>query len=291
VLDVRGMDEARIRAALRSRLQQYMYDPQVDVFTEEYRSRQVGVVGAVKQPGVYPLASHNDTVLEMISRAGGMTELAGTRVAVIPGRSAQPYDLHAVHALLASGERPRTASDPSRQQARLPSAAEAAGTQSWPAPVGVSDNHDRNGAFRTGGVEPVIIDIASLSDQAYLDLPARAGDVIVVPSAGEVMVEGWVENPGAYKITPGLTVVGAVAAAGGALFTWSATVLRTDENGVKVRLPVDLAAAKAGRAPDPAVRGGDVVVVERSAVGAAPYLAYLLFKKFNTGMHMPFPIF
>ena len=43
-------------------------------------------------------------------------------------------------------------------------------------------------------------------------MSARAGDVIIVPAAGDVTVQGWVEKPGAYSISPGLTVLGAIAA-------------------------------------------------------------------------------
>ena len=64
-----------------------------------------------------------------------------------------------------------------------------------------------------------------------LDLPTRPGDVIVIPIAGEVMVQGWVKNPGAFKITPDLTILGAISAAGGALFSNSVEVIRTDPDG------------------------------------------------------------
>lgn len=66
-----------------------------------------------------------------------------------------------------------------------------------------------------------MIDLENLTkggSQTYLTLPARPGDVIMVPGSGEVLVEGWVNKPGSYKITPRLTILGVVAAAGGPLF-------------------------------------------------------------------------
>ena len=39
--------------------------------------------------------------------------------------------------------------------------------------------------------------------RAYLSMPARPGDVIFVPEAGEVMVQGWVQNPGTTRLHPG----------------------------------------------------------------------------------------
>lgn len=57
--------------------------------------------------------------------------------------------------------------------------------------------------------------------------------MLLIPSAGQVLVEGWVEKPGSYKITPALTVLGAVAAAGGPLFpadTSAVKVIRTGKS-------------------------------------------------------------
>src|SRR5687767_12075365 len=42
----------------------------------------------------------------------------------------------------------------------------------------------------------------------------RPGDTISMGAAGTVTVDGWVEKPGAYPITRGLTVAGVIAAAG-----------------------------------------------------------------------------
>src|SRR2546430_15962107 len=46
----------------------------------------------------------------------------------------------------------------------------------------------------------------------------RPGDVITVSPAGSVLVDGWVQKPGSYPVTRGLTLSGALAAAGGGLF-------------------------------------------------------------------------
>ena len=53
-------------------------------------------------------------------------------------------------------------------------------------------------------------------------------------------MEGWVENPGKFKITQGMTALSAIAAAGGAQFTLSATLLREQGNGGKLDIPLDL---------------------------------------------------
>ena len=52
----------------------------------------------------------------------------------------------------------------------------------------------------------------------------------------------------------------------------------TEAFGVQHRvIALDLSRMKAGEQPDPPVEGGDVVVVERSVLGAVPYsLSYLI---------------
>jgi polysaccharide export outer membrane protein len=118
-------------------------------------------------------------------------------------------------------------------------------------------------------------------------MPARPGDVLVVPVAGEVMVQGWVQNPGAFAITPGLTILGAVSAAGGPVFSWWAELLRTDQAGGKTITHYSLSQLQSGEAADPLVQSGDIIVVEKTLVGAVPYAFYEVFMHFGTGVALP----
>jgi protein involved in polysaccharide export with SLBB domain len=133
----------------------------------------------------------------------------------------------------------------------------------------------------------VILNTAQPTNEKYLALPARSGDVIIVPAAGQVTVQGWVDKPGLFKITPGMTAMGAVGAAGGALFSSSVTLLRTQDNGAKVDIPLDLSKIKSGSEPDMPVQGGDVVIVERSAAGAVPYSVYFIVSHIGFGLGLP----
>ena len=98
------------------------------------------------------------------------------------------------------------------------------------------------------------------------------------------MVQGWVRTPGAYRITSGMTVLGAVTAAGGQMFSSSATLLRAGSGGNKVEFPVDLSAVESAKGPDVQVQSGDVVLVNRSAAGAVPYMFYSLYSHFGTAV-------
>lgn len=59
----------------------YIVNPQVSVFVQEFRSRKVTVVGQVANPGLYELARPT-TLLELISKAGGLKADAGDSIIV-----------------------------------------------------------------------------------------------------------------------------------------------------------------------------------------------------------------
>jgi len=62
--------------------EKYLVNPQVTVFIKEYRSRMVSVLGAVEKPGSFELIGRQ-TLLAVISRAGGLTRDAGNDIVII----------------------------------------------------------------------------------------------------------------------------------------------------------------------------------------------------------------
>lgn len=91
---------------------------------------------------------------------------------------------------------------------------------------------------------------------------------IVAPREQTVAVEGQVKMPGVYKITPGDSLLSAIARAQS-----PTNVARLDEiilfrtvNGRRMGARFDLRQIRSGRAPDPQVLAGDVVVVGYSAL-------------------------
>lgn len=79
---VEGKTTTEIEAILTRDLgATYLQNPQLSVFIEEFKSHQVAVMGAVNEPSIYSIRQPR-TVLEMLARAGGLTEKAGTRVQV-----------------------------------------------------------------------------------------------------------------------------------------------------------------------------------------------------------------
>jgi len=267
IINVAGMSQEDLRNELSRRVEKYVYRPQVAVYLEETQNRLVAVLGAVKTPGRYMLTSRSDTIMTMISRAGGRTDDSASRIILIPS------PITADHA------------EPLRVSTNH--------EQAFPATVQPASDVARSS--RSQFIEPValpepsmadglVIDLSRSANQRYLALPVRSGDVIIVPAAGEVTVQGWVDKPGAFKITPGMTVLSALAAAGGATFTSSATLLREQGNGSKSAIPVDISKVQHGTEPDIPLQGGDVVVANRSVVGAIPYTGYFFLNHMGIGI-------
>jgi len=121
---------------------------------------------------------------------------------------------------------------------------------------------------------------------ASLDPEVRPGDVITVTPAGSVLVDGWVEKPGSYAVTRGLTLGGAIAAAGGNQFSAdrSRTVVRrVVASGGSRSFEVDLEAIADGRAPDVPITDGDVVHVPASVARVVPWSLWTLGKRNDPG--------
>jgi len=259
VMPVAGLTEQQTREEIQRRLQErYMYDPQVSLFVQEYRSRQAAVIGAVNKPGLYNLVGETDTILDMLSQAGGMLDRAAPRILLVPAEVGE-------------------ANQAKEFAAALPV---ALGT-------GASSPMGKN-------PDPIVINLQNLrrgGQQVYLTLPVRPGDVIIVPGNGEVLVGGWVKSPASYMVSDGMTVFGAVSAAGGLMYaadSSSIKILRTGKAGEKIFLSADLEKIKRGESPDVLVEAGDVIEVPSSSLKIVPYGFYAFFTGvFRVGGSIP----
>jgi polysaccharide export outer membrane protein len=263
IINTRGSTDKTLRSEIRRRLEtNYVRNPQVSLFVKEFRSRQVAVIGAVQKPGLYNLASSADTILSMISQAGGTTDKAAERIMFIPAEPAAPDKAKEVISAM---------------------------------PVQVLSQDPSPLILKN--VDPIVINLDSVNrsgNQMYLNMPALPGDIVMVPGGGEVLIQGWVEKPGAYKITSGLTILGAMAAAGGTSYpadTASVELIRTNPQGHKSTFVADLDAIKSGAQPDLPLREGDVINVVSYGPKLVAYGFYRLFTSvFNVGVGANVPI-
>jgi len=77
---VDGLTAAQVEEKLEELLgRDYLVNPQVSVFIEEFHSKEVYILGAVTKPGAYPLLGRA-TILEMLSQAGGIDLREGTKI-------------------------------------------------------------------------------------------------------------------------------------------------------------------------------------------------------------------
>jgi polysaccharide export outer membrane protein len=77
-VQVTGLTTAELRKQLESKYKEFVRDPVVTVRVEGIASSEVFLVGQVTKPGAY-LLNGNDTVLQLITRAGGLTIFAQRR--------------------------------------------------------------------------------------------------------------------------------------------------------------------------------------------------------------------
>jgi len=82
-IEVEELTKAELERKLGQLLEKkYLQNPQVTVFIREYQSKKVYILGAVGKPGSYKLLGRQ-TVLQLISDAGGLIEDAGDEIIVI----------------------------------------------------------------------------------------------------------------------------------------------------------------------------------------------------------------
>jgi polysaccharide export outer membrane protein len=80
---VDGLTKSELEKKLADLLgEKYVQNPQVTVFIREYQSKRVSVLGAVEKPGPYQLLGRQ-TLMQIVSEAGGLTRDAGSDIIVI----------------------------------------------------------------------------------------------------------------------------------------------------------------------------------------------------------------
>ena len=287
-----GLTEPQLSDQLKAALSKYMYSPQVDVFIKEYRSRQVAVVGAVRSAGLITLTDTDVSILDAITQAGGMTAEAADEIVILPEVKGGQKQLAKLAASLgeAKDDHPNeAAAAPNGASPDVPDRmrrTEGSGTEHTGLTMASLQTNVSNGPA-------IVIPLKSNAlngSHSYLNMPVRPGDVLIVPGGGNVMVTGWVYRPGFFTVGSGLTVMGAVGSAGGAMYAAApsdATLIRSDVNGNKVSIPVDLDKIATGAAPDIPVRANDVIDVPYSDLKIGPYVVYNIL----TRMAVPLPTF
>jgi polysaccharide export outer membrane protein len=245
-----GLTLAQLRAALVTRLQEARVLPQplISVFLKEYQGQRVIVLGAVARPGQYNLSRGRQTLVDVLSMAGGLTERTGNYVLFRPAPSGT----------VPGGE------DTLMHGYALKSAATT---------DALVDPQEDAVVFRLGGA-------SSGTTPSALLLPVRGGDLFIIPEAGQAFVEGEVEKPGPYALSRDMTLMQLIASAGGLAFPADrrrVTLLRAEGRGKSTPREIDVEQIQSQEQPDVLLEPNDRIVVPATAGRKVAYGVYRTF--------------
>lgn len=153
---------------------------------------------------------------------------------------------------------------------------------------GLKEEAGRTVQVRRAGTDPnrpttLMIDLDELvkRGRSELNIPIQGGDVVYVPEAGTVYVDGAVVKSGAYPIKQDMSVQEAIVAAGGYSPAASSKVKLVRRTEAGKRDVIELNAKDIGTSTFP-VHDRDIVFVETNPVKAAVYGFRFTF--FGTGV-------
>jgi len=317
-----GMTEEQLEAALDQKLNNFMYNPQAAVYVNEYHNREVAVIGSVNHPGLVLLTSPSETILDVLTQAGGLSSTAADEIILIPVEQGDPTMAKRVSQVTYNstpldGESATVPDAGGSDSALAPGSTNQGGAlgEIMPHPAGhgipggnpgidqraqrqashasaapmQGDIAEHTLAMLPANAHPLSIPIKSTSLTGagkYINLPMRPGDVIVVPGGGNVMVVGWVQTPGYFQVGSGLTVLGAIGAAGGPMYaanTKDITLIRSNKDGSKDTIPINLDKISKGDESDLPVKANDVIDVPYSNVRIGPYVFYSILSRMGVG--------
>jgi polysaccharide export outer membrane protein len=204
---------------------EYIRKPQISVQVKEYRHQRVMVTGAVKTPGAHEVIGPR-TLLEMLGKAGGLTEQAGDLVQVIRSQSASEV-----------------------RQALTGKAIEPFSPGSETIVVDLK-------RLVGQGVLELNLPIKN-GDVIYVPFAQNAYVLGAVTTPKNVPVKDNITAIQAVAMAGGQHVI---------LSSNQVTILRFNDRGETTTLTLDLKKVTAGQEADIPLKGGDIVFVQESGI-------------------------
>ncbi|MCK6553722.1 SLBB domain-containing protein [Candidatus Binatia bacterium] len=250
-VEVKGLSLAATRRKIAEQLrrEQVLNDPLVGVFLKDYQGQQVAVLGAVNRPGLHSLSKGRHSIVDVLSMAGGLSQGTGAQ-------GAGNYILF----------RP---------------VEQGAGTDV--AVLGDSLQITRGGGVDLSvtnqkGMVPICMEGPHGEANTELaELYVRGGDLIVVPDAGNALVQGEVEKVGSYPLARGTTLTQLIASAGGFIYPANRNavrLVRTTPNGESLAWTIDIDRIESHEEPDVLLERNDRVDVPYTMTKKALYGIY-----------------
>lgn len=225
VVKVAEMSPPEIETKLVQLYQQgdYLLHPQIGVFVKDHRHQRVMVTGNVTTPGAYELIGPR-TLLEMLGKAGGLTDKAGDVVHVIRSQSAPDVS--------------KALTLQSRQSFTPGSETIVIDLQR----LLVKGDMNLNVPIKNGDVIYV-----PTAESAYV--------------LGAVSKPGSVPAKQNLTVTQAIALAGGLNET---LSSKKVTIVRCDASGQPTTQDIDISQLIAGQAPDVTVKGNDIVFVHES---------------------------
>lgn len=256
----------------------FIANPQVSVLILEFKSKTVSVLGGVLKPGRYPI-THPTDIKDIIAEAGGLTADASEIITVVRGDKRSEYDLNEiierrnlnVHDISLTGSETVYVSTHDiavTGQVLRPGKFGIQGgmrkiTDFLAFAGGPNENAGETLFFTTmrsgtPTTQEINIDELFRAPGSELNKELAAGDVIYVPKAPQVYIYGEVQRPGMIKIDKNMTIMQAIAKAGGLTTRGtqrSVKLHRKNADGVLVKQTPDLTST---------LKDEDVLFIEES---------------------------
>jgi protein involved in polysaccharide export with SLBB domain len=230
---VHGKTVEKLQEELGQAFSNYAKDPKVVITVDKYYRRQVTVLGAVTKPDRYPL-DFGDTVLDALFKAGGLTFVS--KGGLPPGRYLKVYREKVTQ----------------KQRVELPPQAL------------LNKFRERGGLILPR--EEIVIPIEEFilgGDLAY-NIPLIPNDIVFIPGAGTVNIQGKVRAPGVVIMGPSLrTLTQAITERGGLMFAANKTVevVRANPSGAPDSYFLNARAMLKRQEPDFLLQDGDQIFV------------------------------
>jgi polysaccharide export outer membrane protein len=227
-VEAAGLSVSELTENMRGPLaEDYFVNPQVLIAVKDYKSKRVYLTGAVNKSGVFPLDSSTTTLLELIAKAGGVTEDRSNYAYILKG------SINDVDEETEIGELVQKKNSIKVNLREL-------------LDLGMAD---RNIRLQSGDV--VYIPSSSSSDLTRYN----------------IYVLGKVKSPGVYDFRDGLTALDACILAGGFdkyAAPNRSTITRREQDGTQEVIKINLNRVNKGKDKDIALKPGDRIFVPES---------------------------
>jgi polysaccharide export outer membrane protein len=219
----KGLTPGQLAELIRKPLaKDYFVDPKVNISVKEYHAWHYYISGAVKSPGLYEM-SKKANLLELIAKAGGVSENRGSVAYIIRGAAVKVQAGANIENLAKNSQRIKV------DLLRLLTKADTSA----------------NPTLQPG-------------DVVYIP-PKESQDV----AESQIYVEGEVKKPGSYDYQPGMTAMNACIVAGGFdkfAAPNRTRIIRKKGSDVEV-IKINLNKVRDGKIPDVQLKPGDRVYV------------------------------